>query len=45
MDNLEWTAGYGICYGIVCVDFKTQRLTPKTSAAWFRETARRKAAA
>jgi beta-glucosidase len=40
MDNLEWTAGFGNRYGIVYVDFKTQKRTPKLSAEWFRETAR-----
>jgi beta-glucosidase len=36
----EWTAGYGNRYGLVYVDFKTQKRTPKLSAEWFRETAR-----
>src|SRR3712207_3011171 len=40
MDNFEWTAGYGNRYGIVYVDFKTQKRTPKLSAQWFREAAR-----
>jgi beta-glucosidase len=43
MDNLEWTAGYGTRFGLVHVDFKTQKRTPKLSAAWFREAARRNA--
>jgi beta-glucosidase len=43
MDNFEWTAGYGNRYGIVYVDFKTQKRTPKLSAAWFREAAKRNA--
>jgi beta-glucosidase len=41
MDNLEWNAGFGNRFGIVYVDFKTQKRTPKMSAAWFRETATR----
>ena len=41
MDNFEWTAGYGNRYGLVYVDFKTQKRTPKMSASFFRETARR----
>jgi beta-glucosidase len=43
MDNFEWTAGYGNRFGIVYVDFKTQKRTPKMSAAWFREAAQRNA--
>jgi beta-glucosidase len=45
MDNFEWTAGFGNRYGLVYVDFKTQKRTPKLSASFFRETARRKAVA
>ena len=41
MDNLEWTSGYGTRFGIVHVDFETQKRTPKLSAKWFREAARR----
>ena len=43
MDNLEWTAGFGNRYGIVYVDFKTQKRTLKLSASWFREAAARNA--
>lgn len=39
MDNLEWTAGFGNRFGLVYVDFETQKRTPKLSAAWFREAA------
>jgi beta-glucosidase len=43
MDNFEWTAGYGNRFGIVYVDFKTQKRTPKMSASFFREVAARNA--
>jgi beta-glucosidase len=42
-DNFEWTAGYGNRFGIVYVDFDTLERTPKLSAEWFREAARRNA--
>jgi beta-glucosidase len=32
MDNLEWSLGYSKRFGIVHVDFATQRRTPKASA-------------
>jgi beta-glucosidase len=43
MDNLEWTDGFGTRFGLVYVDFKTQKRTPKLSASWFREAAKRNA--
>ncbi|HET7617900.1 MAG TPA: GH1 family beta-glucosidase [Vicinamibacterales bacterium] len=45
MDNLEWTAGFGNRFGLVYVDFKTQKRTPKFSARFFGECARRNAVA
>jgi beta-glucosidase len=43
MDNFEWNAGYGNRFGLIHVDFETQKRTPKLSAEWFREAARQNA--
>jgi beta-glucosidase len=43
MENLEWTDGFRTWFGIVHVDLKTLKRTPKLSAPWFREAARRNA--
>jgi beta-glucosidase len=37
LDNFEWGEGYGQRFGIVHVDFATQRRTPKASALWLRD--------
>jgi beta-glucosidase len=42
-DNFEWIYGYGNRFGLIYVDFKTQKRTPKLSAQWFREAVRRNA--
>jgi beta-glucosidase len=36
LDNFEWSEGYTLRYGIVHVDFETQRRTPKDSAYFLR---------
>jgi beta-glucosidase len=43
LDNFEWCDGFGTRFGLVYVDFRTQRRTPKLSAAWFRTAAARNA--
>ena len=45
MDNFEWTAGFGNRFGLVYVDFETQKRIPKLSAQWFQEVAKRNAVA
>ena len=37
MDNFEWSLGYTKRFGMIYVDYETQRRTPKDSAEWFRE--------
>jgi beta-glucosidase len=37
MDNFEWDHGYAKRFGIVHVDYATQRRTDKESARWYRE--------
>jgi beta-glucosidase len=36
-DNFEWEQGYASRFGIVGVDYETQRRTPKRSALWYRD--------
>lgn len=37
MDNFEWAEGYKQRFGLIHVDYETQRRTPKDSAHWFRD--------
>jgi len=40
LDNFEWSSGYSLRFGLVHVDFATQRRTMKSSAAYYREVIR-----
>jgi beta-glucosidase len=37
LDNFEWAHGYGKRFGIVHIDYSTQRRTWKDSAHWYRD--------
>ncbi|MEV6208202.1 GH1 family beta-glucosidase [Kitasatospora sp. NPDC051914] len=37
LDNYEWAEGYHQRFGLVHVDFETQRRIPKASYAWYRD--------
>jgi beta-glucosidase len=39
LDNFEWAEGYRKRFGLVWVDYATQRRTPKDSAHWYRALA------
>jgi beta-glucosidase len=41
LDNFEWAYGYEKRFGIVHIDYETQRRVPKDSAKWYREVIRR----
>jgi beta-glucosidase len=41
LDNFEWAWGYSKRFGLVYVDYPTQRRIPKSSARWFAEVTRR----
>jgi beta-glucosidase len=40
LDNFEWSLGYSKRFGIVHVDYRTQRRTPKASARYYTEIIR-----
>lgn len=35
MDNLEWNRGYDMRFGLIFIDYRTQRRTIKDSARWY----------
>lgn len=37
MDNFEWACGYSERFGMIYVDYATQRRIPKDSAYWYRD--------
>ena len=44
LDNFEWNSGYSKRFGIVHVDYATQRRTMKDSARWYRDFLQRQRA-
>lgn len=42
-DNFEWERGYSSRFGLVRVDYRTQRRIPKQSAHWYREVIKQNA--
>jgi beta-glucosidase len=40
LDNFEWSLGYSKRFGIIHVDYATQRRTPKASAKFYAEVIR-----
>ena len=40
LDNFEWAEGYTKRFGLIYVDYATQRRTPKRSFEWFQELIR-----
>lgn|SRR5574341_736017 len=45
LDNFEWSLGYAKRFGLVHVDFPTQRRTPKASARFYADVVRTRGAA
>jgi beta-glucosidase len=37
LDNFEWDSGYAMRFGLVFVEYSTQRRIPKSSALWYRD--------
>ncbi|HEY9396359.1 MAG TPA: family 1 glycosylhydrolase, partial [Burkholderiales bacterium] len=41
MDNFEWVDGYSTRFGLIHVDYATQKRTPKLSASFYHEVINR----
>ena len=37
MDNYEWAKGYNPRFGIIYVDYSSQKRIPKDSAYWYKD--------
>jgi beta-glucosidase len=37
LDNFEWDAGYSVRFGLIYIDYPTQRRIPKASFEWYRD--------
>ncbi|MFP4415390.1 family 1 glycosylhydrolase, partial [Coleofasciculus sp.] len=40
MDNFEWSYGYDRRFGLIYIDYPTQKRIPKASFDWYRECIR-----
>ena len=40
LDNFEWTQGYRVRFGLVYIDYVTQKRTPKASFSWYADLIR-----
>jgi len=45
LDNFEWSSGFSKRFGLLHVDYETQRRTPKASAEYYRDVIRTNGAA
>ena len=45
MDNFEWGFGYSKRFGLVHVDYETQKRTIKSSAKWYQQAIEKNSAA
>ncbi len=40
LDNFEWAEGYGMRFGLIHVDYRTLKRTPKESFYWYQKLAK-----